>query len=392
MHSLILKKGRDSSLKRWHPWVFSGSVASLEGSPDPGETVMIKDHAGRPLASAAYSPQSQIRARIWSFDINQKIDESFFHDRITLSVQRRDHISQRSAYRIVYGESDCLPGLIVDKYGDYLVCQLSTAGMEFWRQTVIATLAGAVTCAGIYERSDANSRKREGLSQRQGTVWGNEPPDEIIIDEFGLRFSVSLHAGHKTGFYIDQAENRRYVRGMCDGLHVLDCFSYTGGFGVSALCGGARQVVNVDSSAAALELADGNFRLNGLDKRDYHLERANVFELLRQYRDAQRRFDVIILDPPKLAETKSQLQKAARAYKDLALQAACLLNPGGYLLTFSCSGAIDIALFQKITADAFLDAGRNARVIRYLFQGEDHPVGLPFPEGLYLKGLVCRVD
>jgi 23S rRNA (cytosine1962-C5)-methyltransferase len=395
MHTIHLNKGRDSSLLRHHPWIFSGAIRRVEGDPAPGETVLVRDSGGNRIALAAWSPSSQIRARAWSFDAAVEIDAGFFKARIELAVARRRGMrddAQRSAYRLVYGESDGLPGLIVDRYGDFLICQFLFTGVERWKQEIVAALAGAQPCRGIYERSDVAIRAREGMEQTSGLLWGEMPPELLEINERGRLYGVNVFTGHKTGFYLDQFDNREIVRTLCSGRSVLNCFSYTGAFGVAALQGGAQQVTNVDSSAPALAQAVDNFARNGFTPAQYENVNANVFELLREYRQSGRRFDLVILDPPKFAETKAQFSKAARAYKDIALLAAGLLNPQGYLVNFSCSGAIDLPLFQKITADALLDAGRQGQIVRYLHQSDDHPVGLPFPESLYLKGLVCLLD
>jgi 23S rRNA (cytosine1962-C5)-methyltransferase len=394
--TLHLNKGRESSLLRRHPWVFSGAIERMSGNADSGDTVRVVDAKGKLLGLAAYSPSSQIRARMWTFgDDEGSIDSAFLYGRLQRAVARRQALfkdPQRTGCRLVYGESDDLPGLIVDRYGDFLVCQFLFAGVEKWKAELVAHLHALVPCKGIYERSDAAVRAREGLKPAQGLLWGEEPPTLVEINEQGRLYALSIAHGHKTGFYLDQFDNRERVRQLSQGRSVLNCFCYTGGFGIAALQGGASHVVNIDSSAPSLELAQENFRRNGFAPAQYTLTNANVFEILREFKQSQRHFDLIVLDPPKFAETKAQFQRAARAYKDVALQAAALLNSDGLLVTFSCSGAIDLPLFQKITADAVLDAGRQGQIQYYLHQAADHPVGLPFPESLYLKGLVCRLD
>lgn len=398
MNTLHLSKGRDSSLLRHHPWIFSGAVARVTGNPAPGETVAVVSAQGQALGFAAYSPESQIRARMWSFDPDQEINQDFIAGRIQRAIQRRQHLlgPERTAIRLIYAESDGLPGLIVDRYGDFLSCQILSSGAEFWHDTIVEALNRYAPNQGIYERSDVNVRRHEGLEQRKGLLSGQEPPAFVTINEQGRLFDVSIRDGHKTGYYLDQFTNRSLLQQLCalsaKPLRVLNCFSYTGGFGIAALKGGAAHVTNVDSSGPALELAGRNLELNGFSPDDAELVQANVFDYLRDLKASPERFDLIVLDPPKFAETKHQFQKAARAYKDIALQAAQLITPGGRLMNFSCSGAIDPALFQKITADALLDAGREARVTHYLHQSEDHPVALPFPEALYLKGLICELD
>lgn len=395
MQTIYLKKGRESSLLRRHPWIFSGAVERVDGDPLPGEIVRVKAASGQILGVGGYSPSSQIRARMLTFSADETIDSEFFRRLLQASIERRRSIlnsENRTGCRLVYGESDGLPGLIVDRYGDFLVCQFLFAGLEAWREDIVNHLRALFPCKGIYERSDAAVRRREGLEPTQGVLWGEEPPELVEINEAGRIYTLSIANGHKTGFYLDQYDNRNLLSKLCEGSEVLNCFAYTGGFGIAALQGGAKHVTNVDSSAPALDIAKANFARNGYSEEQYTNVTANVFELLREYIEQKREFDVIILDPPKFAETKAQFKRAARAYKDIALQASQLIRPGGLLMTYSCSGAIDLSLFQKITADGLLDAGRNGQIIHYLHQAEDHPVGLPFPESLYLKGLVCRVD
>jgi 23S rRNA (cytosine1962-C5)-methyltransferase len=395
MKTLHLNKGRESSLLRRHPWIFSGAIDRLAGSATPGETVRVLAADGRVLGLAAWSPSSQIRARMWSFAGDERIDAEFFARRLAAAVERRRALlvdPQRTGCRLVYGEADELPGLVVDRYGDFLVCQFQCTGVDAWKAEIVAALQRLVPCRGIYERSEASVRQREGLAPSQGLLWGEEPPALVEITENGRIYGLSIAHGHKTGFYLDQYDNRELLRRMSAGQRVLNCFAYTGGFGIAALQGGASHVRNVDSSAPSLELAQANFQRNGFDPARYALHCANAFEYLRELKQGGERFDIVVLDPPKFAETKAQFQRAARAYKDIALQGVSLLRPGGLLFTFSCSGAIDLPLFQKITADAVLDAGRGGQILHYMHQAADHPVGLPFPESLYLKGLVCRVE
>jgi len=396
MKSVKLLKGREASVKRRHPWLFSGAIHAPSEEPGQGETVLVQDATGSPLAVAAWSPASRIRARVWSFDPVTNIEPAFFRQRLRQALARRGHLlasKTRSACRLVYGESDGLPGLVVDCYGDYLVCQFLFAGVERWKSTIVEELAKLFVCKGIFERSDATIRSREGLEATTGVLWGEAPPELLDIMEYDAVYEVDVFNGHKTGFYLDQAENRHLVGRLAAGCdQVLNCFAYTGGFAVAALRGGAKHVVNVDSSAPALSVATRNMQRNSLDESRFTNTCANVFEQLRVYRAEGRQFDMVILDPPKFADNKTQVKKAARAYKDIAMQAAALVTPGGLLVNFSCSGAVDPGLFQKITADAFLDAERQGQIIRYLHQSGDHPVALPFPESQYLKGLVCRVD
>lgn len=388
-----LKPGKERSLLRWHPWIFSGAVASMDGNPQAGDTVAIRDSSGNFLCLAAFSPQSQIRLRVWSFDVSDKIDADFFHRRIQKAVNRRmkDGVLP-CACRLINAEADLLPGLIVDKYGDYLVCQFLAAGVEAWKLEIVGGLEAVLSPPGIYERSDAEVRLKEGLLLQKGLLVGNEPPELIEIWEGDCHFLVDVRNGHKTGFYLDQAENRRIVAEYVRNRVVLNCFSYTGGFAVAAVKSGAKRVVNLDTSGDILELASKNLYLNWIDPDDFENLQEDVFHCLRAFRDRGMSFDMIILDPPKFAENQHQLEKAARGYKDINLLAFKLLRPGGILVTFSCSGLVSTELFQKIVADAALDARREARIQRRLFQASDHAVLLSFPEGQYLKGLVCEVE
>ena len=418
MPALTLKPGREKSLLRRHPWIFSGAVDRVDGNPDSGGTVDLLSSKGIFLARAAYSPQSQIRARVWTFDPNENVDREYFRRRLSAAIDRRQcsvfnvqssatgasslRLRSRQAFslqlsslRLLHAESDGLPGLIVDRYAGTLVVQFLATGAEFWRETIADLLLELTGLKDIYERSDADVRELEGLAPRSGPLRG-DPPERTTITEYALRFTVDLAHGHKTGFYLDQRENRLRVRQLAAGRDVLDCFCYTGGFTVNALAGGAKSVLSVDSSAEALKLCCENVALNDLPvtrhsslvTRHTTLE-GDVFHLLRTFRDEGRTFDMIILDPPKFAPTAAQAEKAARGYKDINLLAFKLLRPGGILVTFSCSGGVDAALFQKIVAGAALDAGVEAQIIEHLSQSPDHPVALNFPEGAYLKGLVC---
>ena len=388
---LTLKEGREKSLLRRHPWVFSGAVGNMTGDPQPGQTVDILTDKGQFLGRGAYSPQSQIRARVWTFDPDEQVNSEFFHRRIQTAISKRIPLKLTEisdAYRLVHAESDQLPGLIVDRYGESLVLQFLTTGAEFWREAITDVLADLTGIKDIYERSDADVRELEGLLPRTGIIRGN-PPDRLTISESGLRFSVNIAEGHKTGFYLDQRRNRLRVRELVEGRDVLDCFCYTGGFSVHALSGGAKSVLSVDASADALKLLQENIALNSLPAEKSTVLEGDVFQVLRRFRDEGRSFDMVILDPPKFAPTAAQAEKAARGYKDINLLAFKLLRAGGILVTFSCSGGVDAALFQKIVAGAALDAGVEASIIEHLTQDGDHPVSLTFPEGAYLKGLIC---
>ena len=394
-NSVILKTGRERSLLRFHPWVFSGAIHSVSGSPASGDTVEVLSSDKRFLGRGAFSPQSQITVRMWNFNADEPIDERFFADRLQHAIDsRKDFFAdpETTAFRLVNAESDGLPGLIVDKYGDFLVCQFLTAGAEKWKNEIVTQLNALISNAGIYERSDVEVREKEGLPLVAGVLAGAEPPDLVEIFENGLKFLVDVKAGHKTGFYLDQRENRRLVASYAPNVEMLNCFSYTGGFGIFALKYGVKQVTNIEASSAALELGLKNAHLNRLDSKQIENVTGDVFQVLREYRNANRQFDLIVLDPPKFAETKSNLERAARGYKDINLLAFKLLRKNGILFTFSCSGLMTPELFQKIVADAALDAKRDAQIIRRLTQAPDHPTALAFPEGTYLKGFVCRAE
>ncbi len=391
MASVILRPGREKSLLRHHPWIFSGALQRVEGEPTSGETVELLSSGGDFLARAAYSPTSQIRARTWTF-VDEPVDKEFFRKRLRTAIQARDtwHLTpDTTAYRLIYAESDGLPGLIVDRYADILVLQSLTAGSEFWKETLADLLLEETGLSTIYERSDADVRELEGLEPKTGLLRGALSSFIFPITEHDLQFHVNLQSGHKTGFYLDQRHNHLRVRELAHDKDVLDGFCYTGGFTVNALAGGARSVLSIDSSAEALELCRENILLNGLDGSRQTSMEGDVFQLLRRLRDEGRSFDMVILDPPKFAPTAAQAERAARGYKDINLLAFKLLRPGGTLVTFSCSGGIDADLFQKIIAGAALDANVEAQILEHLFQGADHPVALNFPEGAYLKGLVC---
>jgi 23S rRNA (cytosine1962-C5)-methyltransferase len=389
---LILKLGREKSLLRRHPWIFSGAVERVEGQPQMGDTVAVRESRGGFIAWAAYSPQSQIRARVWSWDEAQPPGEALLRERLERAIaMRRTLYPDASAVRLVNAESDAMPGLVVDQYADTLVLQASSAGAARWRDQTAGLLAALVPGANVFERSDADVLELEGLPRSVGVLCGAHPADPIAIVENGLKIDVSIAGGHKTGFYLDQRENRLLLRGLAHERDVLDCFCYTGGFALNALAGGARHVTAVDTSADALDAARRNLALNGLPESRIEWIAADVFQLLRKLRDQGRRFDAIVLDPPKFAPTAAFAERAARGYKDINLLAFKLLRPGGTLLTFSCSGGIARELFQKIVAGAASDAGVDAQILRWLSAAPDHPVALAFPEGDYLKGLLCRV-
>jgi 23S rRNA (cytosine1962-C5)-methyltransferase len=403
--TIVLKRGREKSVLRCHPWVFSGSVAEVQGEPRAGDTVDVLDWGGRFLARGAYSPESQIRVRIWSWDEGENINPDFFRSRLKRAIELRNSIlldlnskikgtsgeGVTTAFRFVHAESDGLPGLIVDRYGEILIVGFLSQGVESWRDTLVDLLVELTGLNHVYERSDAEVRQLEGLPLRAGVIRGVEPAESIQIHENGLDFNVSIQKGHKTGFYLDQRFNRGRLRRLAEGREVLDCFSYTGGFAINAVAGGASAVAAVDTSEMALNAGRENLLLNGFPDDRIEWISGDVFQVLRSFRDQRREFDLVVLDPPKFAPTAAQAQRASRGYKDINLLAFKLLRPGGLLVTFSCSGGISAELFQKIVAGAALDAGVNARILERLSQGADHPVALNFPEGAYLKGFVISV-
>lgn len=420
-----LKPGREKSLLRRHPWVFSGALDRVQGDPADGDTVRILSAAGDFLAWGAYSQGSQIRSRVWSWDEHERIDEAFFAARLGAAIAaRRAFLPEfwraeelngeekgkvpgaAGAVRLVHAESDSLPGLIADRYGDWLSLQFLSSGAEAWRQVIVAQLAALTGAANIYERSDVDVRRLEGLPERTGVLLGKPPPPLLSIIENGLELRIDIRNGHKTGFYLDQRRNRLRVRQLAKDRRVLDCFCYSGGFSANAIAGGCSELTLIDASAEALEMAQENIHL-ALEKRaalqgseparapagepPVSMIQGDVFQQLRMLRDRARTYDLIILDPPKFAPTTAQVERAARGYKDINLLAFKLLAPGGLLVTFSCSGGVSAELFQKIVAGAALDAGVDAQIMERLHQDVDHPVALNFPEGEYLKGLVCRV-
>ena len=395
MKSIRLREGKEKSLLRKHPWVFDGAVA--RGGGDAGETVRVEAHDGRFLAWAALSPQSKIRARVWSFDEAQRIDAAFLSARVAAAVAARAHWDiQSDGLRLVHGESDGLPGLVVDRYGDTLVAQFGSCGAERWKKPLVQALLAHTGCERLYERSDASVRQLEGLPESTGWLAGapaegGDAGLDRVIREHGWQLALNMAEGHKTGFYLDQRDNRQ--RFFAWSRHrrferVLNCFCYTGGFTVAALMGGAAHVTSIDSSGPALDKLAANLRLNGLDEARATQLDADVNASLRQFLKEGRRFDAIVLDPPKFAPTSAHAERAARAYKDINRLALQLLEPGGVLFTFSCSGGISADLFHKIVASAGVDAGVDAYISERLSGAPDHPLTINFPEGEYLKGLV----
>lgn len=393
--AIYLEKGRDKSLRRKHPWIFSRGVHKVEGEPELGETVNVLAHNGEWLAKAAYSPISQIRARVWSFQ-KEEIDTAFFVKRIRQAQLLREETIERdglTGYRLIAAESDGLPGITIDRYQDFLVCQLLSAGAEYNKKHLVAALVECFPKCSVYERSDVAVRKKEGLGETMGVLHGETPPESVVIEENGIKINVDIINGHKTGFYLDQRDSRQRSMKYMKDKEVLNCFSYTGGFGLYALKAGAKRVINADVSQPALDNAKLNAELNQFDiskKRAVFLN-ADVFKLLREYRDQGTKFDVIIMDPPKFISSRQNITSGAKGYKDINMLAMQILNPGGTLLTYSCSGLMSADLFQKVIADAAVDSGRSVKFIERFEQAADHVIDSAYPEGFYLKGFACKV-
>ncbi len=388
MNKVSIKSNRERPIKQHHPWIFSGAIDRIDASIADGDIADIVSARGEFLARGYVNRRSQIVVRLLTWDQSESIDQDFWVRRLTRSIAMRPMIPAR---RLVNAEADGLPGLIVDQYNEFSVAQFLTLGIDHHKQQIADALNGLLNPTGLYERSDVDVREKEGLDQVAGLLSGTEPPDKLEIIENDLHFWVDVKRGHKTGWYLDQRDNRRKMQAYYKDAEVLNLFSFTGGFSVAALVAGAKSVAAVDSSADALALARENYRLNGLAVNDQDFIEADVFSYLRKLRAEHRSFDVIIADPPKLAQSQSQLEKATRAYKDLNRISMQLLKPGGTLITFSCSGLVSPDLFQKINFGASLDAGRDVQIVEKLSQAGDHPILLSFPESEYLKGLVCRV-
>lgn len=388
-----LKPGREKAARNRHPWIFSGAIGNVRGSPAPSDIVEVQDSAGQFLARGYYNPHSQITVRLLTWDEEEMIDRTFWQRRLQASLARRASLagSEDTAYRLAFAESDGLPGLVVDRYGDWVVLQILTLGLEPWRETLVDLLSEMMRPRGIYERSDVDVRSQEGLKQVVGTLAGETPAESITILEHGLRFGVDVRRGHKTGFYLDQRENRRKIAPYCAGREVLNVFSYSGAFSVYAAAHGAARVTSLDSSADALKMAADNLALNGFPAQDGDLLEGDAFQALRYLRDEGRQYDMVILDPPKFAFSQAQVQAATRGYKDINMLGMRLLRPGGILCTFSCSGLVSADLFQKVLFGASVDVVREGRILEFLAQGVDHPVLLTFPESAYLKGFICHI-
>lgn len=393
-----LKAGREKPVIQRHPWIFSGAIAALPDTAENGAIVDVLDAAGAWLARGYLNRASQIQVRLLTWNPDEAIDANFWRRRLAASIDRRKPLlssGKTNACRLVYAENDYLPGLIVDRYADYLVMEAGTLTIDRHKEMLAQELLALTGCRGVIERSDTAARRLEGLDEAGGLLAGEQPPDQVEIHEHGMRFVVDLADGQKTGFYLDQRENRQRMAPLCAGGRVLNGFSYTGAFAVAALKAGAAHVTNIDGSIEALELAEENLRRNGFDPDTQSENLAgDIFQILRDWRETGPPggpFDVVILDPPKFAHSRGQVERALRGYKDINLQALPLIAPGGYLVTFSCSGLVSADLFQKVIFAAAIDAGRDLQIIAGLRQAADHPVAITFPEGEYLKGLICRV-
>ncbi|WP_026897289.1 class I SAM-dependent rRNA methyltransferase [Daejeonella oryzae] len=395
MYLVKLKKGKEKAVKQLHPWVFSGAIDHIKGKPENGEIVTVVDYQNEFLAYGFYNNQSRVAVRLLEWNSETEINEEWWRDRISKSVKARQELQENNntnTYRLIFSEADFLPGLIVDKFADFLSVQILTSGIERLKPIILDQLQKLVNPKGIFDRSDASSRAHEGLDDSSGGILtGIQPPEFVDVLENGIRYQVNIADGQKSGFYCDQRDNRRLVAEHSKGKRVLDCFSYSGGFTLNALKNGALEVSSVDSSALALETLKKNIELNGFGQSKHREFQSDVNKQMRVFRESGEKFDIIILDPPKYAPSRSSLTKASRAYKDLNRTAMHLLESGGLLATFSCSGAVDISLFKQILAWAALDAHKEVQFIDQFSQPEDHPVRSSFPEGEYLKGLLCRV-
>lgn len=393
MHTIILNKGKDKAAWQLHPWVFSGAIAQIKGKPSDGELVEVINAGSEFVAYGHYNGNSRVAVRLLEWDITCSVDEEWWRTKVRKALTARESIldNKTNTARLIFSEADFLPGLIADKYGDFISVQILTAGIERVKEVIIDELVKQLQPKGIYERSDAAARSHDGLHAGGGVLYGSPPPEFVTILEHGVKYHVNIVEGQKSGFYCDQRDNRLLVAQHSIGKKVLDCFCYSGGFTLNALKMGAAEVHSVDSSALAMETLGQNMVLNGLDTEKHTAIQSDVNKQLKKYREEGQLFDLIVLDPPKFAPSRSSLEKAARAYKDLNRLGLSLLESGGLLATYSCSAAMDIATFKQVLAWAALDAGKQIQFIHQFCQPEDHPVRASFPEGEYLKGLLCRV-
>jgi len=394
MHSVKLKKGKEKAVRQLHPWVFSGAIDQIKGNPENGDIIMVTDSNNNFLAYGFFNSKSRVAVRLLEWNLETEINESWWRKKIRTAVKHRDELNtgDTNTYRLIFSEADFLPGLIVDRYADFLSVQILTSGIENIKHIILDELQQLLSPKGIFDRSDASARAHEGMDASSGGILlGTEPPEFVSVKENGIFYQVNIAEGQKSGFYCDQRDNRKWVADHVKGKKVLDCFSYSGGFSLNALSKGASEVISVDSSALALDTLKRNMEINNFNSIPHRLIQSDVNKQLRAFREENEKFDVIILDPPKYAPSRSALTKASRAYKDLNRMAMLLLEEGGLLATYSCSGAVDISMFKQIIAWAALDAGKEVQFIQQFSQPADHPVRSSFPEGEYLKGLLCRV-
>lgn len=393
MKKIILHKGKDKAAWQLHPWVFSGAIQGKEGNPTNGDVVDVYNSDGEFIAYGLYNGNSRVAVRLLEWHPDLQITEEWWRNRVRKAIAHRAHLghAQNNTYRLIFAEADFLPGLIADKYADYISIQVHAAGVEKMKDVIVDELQKLLNPKGIYERSDLKSREHEGLPDTNGLLYGEQPPEFVNIIENSISYQVNIVEGQKSGFYCDQRENRAITAAYVKDKTVLDCFCYSGGFSLNAFREGAKFVTAVDSSALAIETLKNNVRLNNFDASKFEAVQSDVNKYLRQLGDEGKTFDLIVLDPPKYAPSRSALDKATRAYKDLNRRALMLMESGGHLATFSCSGAMDMHTFKQVLAWAALDAGKEIQFIRQFNQPEDHPIRASFPEGEYLKGLLVRV-
>ncbi|RYE52702.1 MAG: class I SAM-dependent rRNA methyltransferase [Sphingobacteriales bacterium] len=393
MTDVILKKGKEKAAVMHHPWIFSGAVDRIKGKPENGEVVAVRSADKEFLAYAYYNDQSRVALRLLEWDESVVIDKNWYSEKLKNAISARRHVLSEATNtcRLVFSEADFLPGLIIDKYAEFLSLQILSSGIEAVKNDLIDILVNELNPKGIFDKSDAGARKHENLADGQGLLWGEHPPEFIEVRENGVIYHINISEGQKSGFYCDQRDNRQILAAYAKGKTVLDCFCYSGGFSLNSLKQGASHVTSIDSSALAIETLQHNVALNGLKEHSQTSVQSDVNKQLRAFKEEGRKFEVIILDPPKYAPSRSALDRAARAYKDLNRLGMLLLEKGGILATFSCSGAVDLETFKQIIAWAALDAGREVQIIKQFSQPEDHPVRISFPEGEYLKGLLLRV-